>query len=119
GVRAHLAAALTPEQSHALWMKHKLAEGWRYGPVKDEEHKEHPCLVPYEQLPLNQRTKDWLFAAICGVFRAPVRAPVRTKVTEEDVNAAIEETRFIIDGTTTIAVMTLRNGYKLLGHSAC
>lgn len=34
------------------------------GPVKDAEKKEHPCIVPYDQLPLDQRMKDYIFAGI-------------------------------------------------------
>lgn len=54
----------TPEMSHENWVKEKLADGWVYGPVKDAEKKEHPALVPYEQLSQEQRTKDFLFRAV-------------------------------------------------------
>ncbi|HJW55858.1 MAG TPA: RyR domain-containing protein [Burkholderiaceae bacterium] len=66
GVRAHLNSgfALTPKQSHESWMKQKADEGWKYGPVKDPETKEHPCFVPYDQLPQEQRVKDYLFRAV-------------------------------------------------------
>lgn len=50
-----------PAESHAGWTKHKLAEGWTYGPVKDAEKKTHPCLVPYNDLPETQKIKDRLF----------------------------------------------------------
>jgi hypothetical protein len=50
--------------SHESWLKHKLEEGWRYGPVKDQDKREHPCMVPYEQLPREQQAKDHLFKAI-------------------------------------------------------
>lgn len=53
-----------PEASHASWSKQKIEEGWKYGPVKDPEKKEHPCLVPYEALPAEQRMKDHLFLAV-------------------------------------------------------
>jgi len=49
---------------HESWAKRKKAEGWRYGPEKNEEAKEHPCLVPYEQLPFHQQQKDALFRSI-------------------------------------------------------
>lgn len=64
GVQAHMQADLTPEQSHASWLAQKEREGWKYGPVKNPEAKEHPCCVPYDQLPVEQRTKDYLFGAI-------------------------------------------------------
>jgi len=53
-----------PEQSHESWLAEKKATGWKYGPVKDAEKKEHPCYVPYAELPADQRVKDALFFAV-------------------------------------------------------
>jgi hypothetical protein len=64
GVMAHMEGDLTPEQSHESWMAQKAADGWIYGPVKDAEKKEHPCFLPYAELPPEQRVKDYLFRAI-------------------------------------------------------
>lgn len=50
-----------PAVSHNSWLAEKRADGWKYGPVKDPETKEHPCFVPYEELPAEQRAKDALF----------------------------------------------------------
>lgn len=62
GVEMHLANPdATPEQSHESWYKQKEAEGWKYGEVKDAEKKEHPCFLPYEELPPEQKAKDYLF----------------------------------------------------------
>lgn len=61
----------TPEQSHESWLAHKRAEGWVYGPVKDPAKKEHPCMVPYAELPPEQRAKDSIFV---GVVRAMLKA---------------------------------------------
>lgn len=54
----------SPSASHDSWMKEKAEAGWKYGPVKDPEKKEHPCFVPYEQLPQEQRSKDYIFGAV-------------------------------------------------------
>lgn len=54
----------TPEDQHEAWMKDKLAAGWKYGPDKDSENKLHPCIIPYDGLPFNQRIKDYSFRAI-------------------------------------------------------
>lgn len=54
----------THEASHASWMENKLANGWTYGENKDEAAKTHPCLVPYDQLPLHEQLKDNLFVTI-------------------------------------------------------
>ena len=52
------------EMVHESWMAVKIKDGWTLGPIKDGAKKTHPCLVPYEQLPLDQRKKDQLFRAI-------------------------------------------------------
>lgn len=64
GVHAHIDGHLTPEQSHERWMEHKRRDGWTYGPTKDLEAKTHPCMVPYSELPLEQRSKDYIFQAV-------------------------------------------------------
>ena len=65
GVKFHLMnPAATPEDSHEIWMMEKVADGWKYGPEKDTFLKTHPCMVPYKQLLLSQRIKDYLFKAV-------------------------------------------------------
>ncbi len=54
----------TPADSHASWLREKEAAGWTYGPVKDPEKKEHPCFVPYDQLTVEHRVKDFLFRGV-------------------------------------------------------
>lgn len=54
--------------NHDAWLKVKEAEGWKYGEVKDVEKKEHPCFVPYDQLPPEQQRKDALFKAIVAAL---------------------------------------------------
>jgi len=50
---------------HNAWVEYKIAEGWKYGLKKDANKKEHPCLVPFKDLPVEQQTKDALFTSIC------------------------------------------------------
>jgi hypothetical protein len=69
GAKAHLMRELSPEDSHQLWMNEKAANGWVYGPKKDERAKTHPCMLPYENLPKNQQVKDYLFGAIVKVMK--------------------------------------------------
>lgn len=52
-----------PEASHERWRAQKEADGWRYGPAKDPELKTHPCMVPFHELPPEQRAKDHIFRA--------------------------------------------------------
>ena len=35
---------------HEVWAAGRIAAGWKYGSVKDEIKKGHPCLIPYEEL---------------------------------------------------------------------
>lgn len=53
-----------PSHSHEEWLKEKEATGWKFGPIKDEVKKEHPCFVPYGQLPVEQRAKDYIFRGV-------------------------------------------------------
>lgn len=64
GVDLHTMANVGPEASHISWATQKLADGWQYGPVKDAEKKEHPCLVPFHELPPEQQAKDFIFRAV-------------------------------------------------------
>jgi len=53
-----------PESSHNNWLKEKVDGGWVYGEVKNEGLKTHPCCVPYNELPTQQKAKDYIFKAI-------------------------------------------------------
>lgn len=64
GVEFHVMNNAPASASHENWMKEKAAAGWKYGPVKDPEHLEHPCFLPYDQLPAAQKYKDHLFRGI-------------------------------------------------------
>ncbi len=57
-------AGNTPRQSHESWLAEKKATGWKFGPVKDAEKKQHPCFVPYDQLPPEQAIKDAIFVTV-------------------------------------------------------
>lgn len=54
----------SPSHSHEEWLKEKEADGWKYGAEKNPNTKEHPCFVPYDELPNEQRAKDFIFTAI-------------------------------------------------------
>ena len=62
---------------HNAWMATKFNAGWTYGPVKDEELKQHPCLVVYDSLPPEQQIKDSIYYAVVLAFaKAWWRRPV-------------------------------------------
>jgi hypothetical protein len=65
-------AGNTPEESHQAWCEFKLASGWTYGPRKIDADgvREHPCLVPYDELPFEHVIKDHLFAAVVQTLAA-------------------------------------------------
>ena len=62
-------ADIAPKESHENWLKTMIADGWKYGKVKDMEKKEHPCLVSYDKLPKEQKVKDFIFKAICDFWK--------------------------------------------------
>jgi hypothetical protein len=65
GMRFHVQNPMaTPRDSHNAWLRTKHAEGWTWGPVKDETTKKHPCMQEYDKLPLAQQVKDHLFKAV-------------------------------------------------------
>jgi hypothetical protein len=56
------------ENAHDLWAEQRLAQGWSYGPQRDDEQKQHPCLVPYDQLPDSEKEYDRV--AALGTLKA-------------------------------------------------
>jgi hypothetical protein len=71
GVKFHLQNPdASPSASHESWLKQKTEEGWKYGEVKNTETKEHPCFLPYEQLPVEQRSKDYLFKQVVNSLKS-------------------------------------------------
>jgi ryanodine receptor 2 len=49
---------LLARNAHDIWARQRLADGWRYGPRRDDARKEHPSLVPYEELPESEKEYD-------------------------------------------------------------
>lgn len=43
------------ENVHEVWAKARMDEGWTYGEKRDDIHKKHPCLVPYDELPEEEK----------------------------------------------------------------
>ncbi|MDR0795034.1 MAG: Ryanodine receptor Ryr [Tannerella sp.] len=43
---------------HETWVTRRIAEGWKYGIKRDDERKENPCLVPYCELPEDEKEYD-------------------------------------------------------------
>ena len=43
---------------HEVWAETRISQGWTYGEQRDDEKKTHPCLVPYEELPEEEKEYD-------------------------------------------------------------
>lgn len=53
----HLAEGMA-ENVHDVWAATRIAQGWTYGPERNDAEKKHPCLVPYEELPEEEKVYD-------------------------------------------------------------
>lgn len=53
-----------PEESHDAWLQRAELGGWKYGPVVDYEKREHPCLVPFLDLPEHEKRKEYIFRCV-------------------------------------------------------
>lgn len=43
---------------HEVWAKMRMDQGWTWGPKRNDDKKKHPCLVPYDQLPEEEKVYD-------------------------------------------------------------
>ena len=43
---------------HEVWSAGRIADGWTYGEVRNDTLKQHPCLIPYEDLPESEKAYD-------------------------------------------------------------
>ena len=46
------------KQVHNVWAQNRINEGWTYGQVRNDALRQTPCLVPYEQLPEEEKAYD-------------------------------------------------------------
>ena len=44
--------------NHDIWAKGRIAEGWTWGPNRDDAAKKHPDLVPYDELSEGEKQYD-------------------------------------------------------------
>lgn len=43
---------------HEVWAENRISQGWTYGEKRNDELKTHPCLIPYEDLPEDEKEYD-------------------------------------------------------------
>ena len=51
-------AEMMAENVHDVWAATRIAQGWTYGPERDDAKKQHPCLIPYADLPEEEKEYD-------------------------------------------------------------
>lgn len=50
------------ENSHDIWARQRMDDGWKYGEKRDDDLKLHPDLVPYSDLPEKEKEYDRITA---------------------------------------------------------
>ncbi len=48
--------------AHDVWARQRMSDGWVWGPARNDGQKQHPCLVPYDELPDSEKEYDRLLA---------------------------------------------------------
>ena len=43
---------------HEVWSVGRMADGWTYGEERNDALKQHPCLVPYDELSEKEKEYD-------------------------------------------------------------
>jgi RyR domain len=101
----------SPEEMHINWMKEKVAAGWHWGVVKDAEAKTHPCIMPYANLPEEQRIKDDIFRGTIKRVLGPRAAPVKAAepADDEDRDPTQEEMGMLSMFQCALAMVGLYN----------
>ena len=51
-------AEIIAKNVHEVWAAGRLAEGWKYGPERNDALRTHPGLVPYEELSETEKDYD-------------------------------------------------------------
>ena len=49
---------LMAQLEHESWCQEKTAEGWKYSPEKNPDHKTNPNILPWEELPPSEKEKN-------------------------------------------------------------
>ena len=95
GVEFHLLnPGSGPDANHENWLRHKEAEGWVYGEVKDADAKTHPCLLTFGRLSVEQQVKDRLFVGMISALLPLVDPYAATEVRQRlEEEARIEARR--------------------------
>ena len=109
---------------HNNWMKEKIENGWKYGPEKDVERKEHHCIVAFEDLPVFQQKKDALFSSIVDALLGPIKMSepsevVQIKGLRKGIDGVLQEVKECADEfpsrEKSLSITKLQEGVMWLG----
>jgi class 3 adenylate cyclase/tetratricopeptide (TPR) repeat protein len=98
---------LLAKNTHELWAQQRFAEGWKYGPQRDDIRKEHPCLVPYEDLPESEKQYDRITAL--GVLKTVLALDYRI----EGKETIFENPTSVEDNDLVLVLQSLKDSSEL------
>ncbi len=49
---------LLAKNTHEVWRKGRIHDGWRFGKERDDAKRLHPCLIEYENLSEKEKEYD-------------------------------------------------------------
>jgi tetratricopeptide (TPR) repeat protein len=83
--------------NHELWAQRRLAEGWTWGPKRDDAARRTPCLIPYDELPESEKEYDRVMArealkcvaALGGSIVVPTAADAPAQASLADFRARV------------------------------
>jgi class 3 adenylate cyclase len=79
------------KNTHAQWAWQRMRDGWIYGPQRDDNLRTHPCLIPYHELPENEKEYD----RITAIETVKVMLDLGYRITPPESNVALG-----VDGLT-------------------
>lgn len=74
----------TPEEAHDSWTEAYLKMGWKYGKARDIVKKTHPDMVPFNDLPKDEKDKDSIFLSFVWLAKDLISNIHREAVEERD-----------------------------------
>lgn len=89
------------EHAHAIWAQQRLLDGWTYGPNRDDARKQHPGLVPYDELTDGEKQYDR--NAALATLKAVLALGYRIHPPGDD--AAVTPEEFMADLGSPVAVL--------------
>lgn len=46
------------KNTHEVWSENRIKDGWTFGEQRDDKLRTHPCLIPYDELPEEEKEYD-------------------------------------------------------------